>query len=137
MEIASFLAAPAGRPRRTTLRPSRTSASSNQALPREGASSGSRQAFFEERFFPTIRPPHRNDAPRFSSRRPHQHHNVGAQPSDRNESWLAIITTIVAAGHVSIVKNLTRERKVESTLLQRNGTPGLIERDPLELLYIQ
>src|SRR5882757_4810325 len=113
MEIACFFAVPAGRPRRTTLRPTMTSASSNHARLRDGASSGSRQTCFEERFFAGIRLPH------------------------RYESRLAIVPTVVRARHVPFAEQQSGKGEVEAAFLQRQRSLGRIKDDAHELSYIQ
>ena len=137
IEIACFFAVPAGRPRRTTLRPTMTSASSNQLLFRAGASSGSRQARFEERFFTAICLSHRNDASRVATWRPDQNHNVGRQSADRYESRFAIVTTVVDTCHVLVAEHQSGKSEVQATLLQCQRALALVKRYAHELSYIQ
>src|SRR5690349_15499723 len=137
MEIACFVAVPVGRPRRTTLRPTMTSASSNQARFRAGASSGSRQARFEERFFTAICLPHRDDASRAVARCPHQNNNISRQSADRYESRFAIVTTVVDARHVPVAEHQSSKSEIQATLLQCQRALVLVERYAHELSYIQ
>ncbi len=90
MEIACFFAVPAGRPRRTTLRPGHDVGLLNQLLFRAGASSGSRQARFEECFFTAICFPHRDDTPARRLARPDQPQHRLPNPPDRYESRLTV-----------------------------------------------
>ena len=137
IEIACFLAVPAGRPRRTTLRPTMMSASSNQDRFRAGASSGSRQARFEERFFTAICLPHRDDTPRVASRRPDQNNDVSRQSTDRYESRFAVISTIVDARHMPVAENQSGKGEVQATLLKCQRALGFIVCYAHELSYIQ
>src|SRR5882757_8962561 len=137
MEIACFFAVPAGRPRRTTLRPTMTSASSNQVRPKVGASAVSRQVRFEVRFFTAIRSPHGDDAPRVTTRRPNQNHDLGTQLSDRYKSWFAVVATIVDSRHMSFAEQQSGKGEVEATLLERQRALRRIERDAHDLSYIQ
>jgi hypothetical protein len=96
-----------------------TSASSNHARFKVGASSGSRQARFEERFFASICLPHRDDASRVATRRPNQNHNVDRQSADPYESRLAVVPTIIDTCHVPVAEQQSGKGEIQATLLQR------------------
>src|SRR5829696_3187978 len=137
IEIACFFAVPGGRPRRTTLRPTMTSASSNHDLPSAGASSGSRQARFEERFFSTISLPHRNDPPRVAARRPHHDHDIAPKAADGDKAGFAIVPPIIRARHVHTIKKQSSQCEIKATLLERHRALDWIESDAHELSYIR
>ena len=81
MLICSRLLTTGGRPRRTSLSPSYTSAFLKYSSVNSGASSGSVQVLFPARFFFCMAVPHRNNVPCVLTRRPHDHnHPAGEIP---------------------------------------------------------
>jgi hypothetical protein len=63
--------------------------------------------------------PHADDASSCPAWRPSHDHELGIQPSDGDESRLAVITPQVRAGEMRTGKNLSGTAHVQAAVLQR------------------
>lgn len=110
-----------GRPRRTSFRPRRRSASSIQESVISGASS--RLEVRTELFrFALMTVPHADNPACGSSRRPHEHLQSSIEPSCRNVTGLSVIEAIIDPREMKPGEHFPDTTHVETPLLQRLET---------------
>jgi hypothetical protein len=73
--------------------------------------------------------PHRNDVPRFSSRRPNNHHHPVTDIARGDRSRFAVIPSIIRAAKYLAYKNLRRLSEIQTALSQRSFAFGRVEGD--------
>src|SRR6266705_2627777 len=134
--IASLGAAAFGRPRRTSLPPSYTSACAKNSAVNSGASSGSTHFFFPELLFLGMSVPHRHDVPRIAARRPHKHHHPAREMACGDEPGFVGLSAVRRTGGMKPGEDLGGIREIEPPLPQRPLALGGIEGDPHRKLCI-
>lgn len=107
-----------GRPRRTSLSPSYMSAPAIQASVISGRTSDSREEGAEFFRFAFMAVPHADDASCNAARRPCENHKSRVEPTDGNESRLAVVFSVIRAGEMRPGKNLSGANQIQSALLQ-------------------
>jgi hypothetical protein len=103
--MGSLVNAALGRPRGLGDAPSKSSADSKNAVPSEGASSGSFQIARKERFFSFIGFPHTNNAADITAWCPNQHNQPFIEPSNADKTFFLIIDFCFYARKVNTREN--------------------------------
>ena len=132
---ASLVVADFGRPRALSLAPSKRSADLKNSAVNSGASSGSRQMAFVERFFSVICFPHADDAAHLVARCPNQHHQTGIQVANGDESFFLVFKSFIATSEINALKHLGGSRKIQSALAQCLIAFILVDSRFIYLLY--
>ena len=111
-----------GRPLRTSFCPSYRLAPEIHDSVISGGSTGLAEVRPEPFRFALMAMSHADDASGRASRRPDKNDESGIEPANRNETRLAVVSSIVDACEVESDEDLTGTAHVESALLQRLGT---------------
>jgi hypothetical protein len=107
-----------GRPRRTSLSPSYMSAPAIQASVISGKASDSREEGTEFFRFAFMTVPHADDASCNAAWRPCENYKPRIEPTNGNESRLAVVFAVIRAGEMRSGKNLSSANQIQSALLQ-------------------